>query len=158
MENAQQEELAAKPRELEGLDALKAAGALADAQAFPAAEETPKEPDEAAEAVPVISSDLVRQAMPEAAMFAGMAAGMVEKRWGVELSDETKEQAAQKLAPLLVKYDMDSPFLRKWRLEIDAAVFLGATAYGIYQARKTAAAVEAAGGIVGSNKVNVSVE
>lgn len=118
------------------------AGAAAAADAVAAETVAPAAPEVGAVEVPQVSPDAVAAALPEAVVIADAAAGFVKTKWGVELSDPTKETGAKKLAPLLVKYDMDSPFLRKWRLEIDALIFLGATGYGVYKARQ-AALVEA---------------
>lgn len=123
---------------LEG--AALAADRLAEDIARPV--EIPQEPVAVAPEVPIISPDLIAQAMPESVVFAGMAADWVEGRFGVQLSTETREVGAKKLAPLLVKYDFDSPFIRKWKPEIDMVVFICATGYGIFAAMRQAAKLE----------------
>lgn len=126
-----------KPRELGGLDALAGQAAAVDAAAFEQNNPQPEQTEnEGGQDAPPLSDALVMTAMPEAAMIAGVACDFVEKKYGVELSKETRATGAQKIAPLLVKYDVDSPFVRKWKLEIDALVFIAATGYGVWMARR----------------------
>lgn len=113
-------------------------GAAAQADAMTSATTPPAAPVEPV-AADLVSPQAIEQAMPEAVMLADMAAVFIGDRYGVVIAEETRATGAKKLAPLLVKYDADSPFLRKWRLEIDALIFLGATGYGIYKAKREAA-------------------
>lgn len=63
--------------------------------------------------------------------------------WGVErifpalgYKEETKQEAAKKLAPLMVKYNLSSELLNKWGAEFEAGMFFGGLAYASYLAVK----------------------
>lgn len=63
--------------------------------------------------------------------------------WGVEkifpvlgYKEETKAEAAKKLAPLMVKYNLSSELLNKWGAEFEAGMFFGGLAYASYLAVK----------------------
>jgi hypothetical protein len=86
------------------------------------------------EQVFIPAADQLAGAKVDAALLIGGASALIEKKWGVGVSPQTRDKGAEKLAPLMLKYDLDSPWLRKWRIEIEAAMFVGGTAYAIYQA------------------------
>lgn len=117
----------------EELDNLTGAAAAADAETAP-----PQEPEmtQTAEGEFVPAGEALEEAERSAAAICDGMAQFVESRYSVGITATTRKRGAQKLAPLLVKYDLDSPFLRKWRAEIDAAVFFGGVAWGIMQAVK----------------------
>lgn len=63
--------------------------------------------------------------------------------WAVEkifpalgYKEETKQEAAKKLAPLMVKYNLSSELLNKWGAEFEAGMFFGGLAYASYLAVK----------------------
>lgn len=63
--------------------------------------------------------------------------------WGIEkifpvlgYKEETKQEAAKKLAPLMVKYNLSSELLNKWGAEFEAGMFFGGLAYASYLAVK----------------------
>lgn len=130
----------------EDLDNLTGAAAAADAKAAP-------EPDpsaqQAKEGEVINAATELEEATADARLILAGASGFLVERWGIGLGPQTQERGAEKLAPLLVKYDLDSPFLRKWRLEVDAGVFVASTAYALYRAikaNKEAQAKEQQGG------------
>lgn len=113
------------------LSKLAGEAAAADAGAQP--EVAPEMPS-GQEFVPAPSAGDLEEARRTAALIMGGIEKLTARRFSVGLSPETKEQGAEKLAPLLVKYDLDSPFISKWRAEIDAGLFFGGLVYGIYEA------------------------
>jgi hypothetical protein len=64
----------------------------------------------------------------------------------LDYQNEAKEQAAQKLAPLIKKYGVGGSLLAKWEAEIEAGLFFGAMAFNSYMMVKAdkAAAAQAA--------------
>lgn len=56
----------------------------------------------------------------------------------IEYTEETKAEAAAKLAPLLQKYNLSSELLNKWGAECEAGLFFGGLAVASYQAIKQA--------------------
>lgn len=56
----------------------------------------------------------------------------------IEYTEETKTEAAAKLAPLLQKYNLSSELLNKWGAEFEAGLFFGGLAVASYQAIKQA--------------------
>lgn len=71
----------------------------------------------------------------EAAQLLGMLAFALKSFWPVlEYREETINEGAKRLAPLLVKYDMRSELLGRWGAEIEAGMFFGGVAYASYLA------------------------
>lgn len=59
--------------------------------------------------------------------------------WGLKLlfpvldyQEQTKAEAAKRLAPLLQKYNVSNTLMAKWGIEIEAGLFFGGLAYGSY--------------------------
>jgi len=131
------EELGAENVLGDGLDALADEVRFVDQQTAPGsaqAESEPASPGASAEFIP--AADALESARADAAMYMGGLSEFLQKKWGIGLSDATRARGVAVTAPLLVKYDLDSPFIRKWRAEIVAGIFFGSTAYGIYCALK----------------------
>jgi hypothetical protein len=65
--------------------------------------------------------------------------------WGIETlfpmlgySPETKKEGAKKLAPLLLKYNINGTLFARWGAEIEAGMFFGGVAVKSYQTVKAA--------------------
>lgn len=116
------------------LDALAGEAQAADQQAAPQQPEGAAPGGQVQEGEFIPAAGQLEEAERDAALIMAGASKFTEKKWGVGIGPETRATGAKKLAPLLLKYDLESPFLRKWRAEIDAAVFFGGVAYSIYEA------------------------
>ncbi len=85
----------------------------------------------------------------QAYVMAGTICALLAKgatmRWPyLQYPDDTIKQGAAVLAPVLVKYDMQSEFLDKWKEEISAAVFFGTLIASSYSTIKAHEAEEKA--------------
>lgn len=64
----------------------------------------------------------------------------------LNFSDETRAEGVKKLTPLLEKYNISSPLLNRWKLEIEAGFFFGSLIFKSYiqidQYKKSEAAKE----------------
>lgn len=90
--------------------------------------EQPGSPNEP-EGVPLMSP------LEEAEKLIDMVALVVGTLWPVlGYKPETKKEAAQKLAPLLEKWDVKNTILAKWGAEFEAGVFFAGVAYASYRA------------------------
>lgn len=82
-------------------------------------------------------------ALTEATLVCNLMADGVHAIYPVlEYGPETRQTAIQKLAPVLVKYNLGSDFLSRWQVEIDAGVFFATLIYQSYAKVKAAKAEE----------------
>lgn len=117
------------------LMALASDAAAADAatqpKPEPMAEEAADQETGAVHAEPVMSAE------DEAAKLVDVIAWAVEKIFPVlGYKPETKVEAAQKLAPLLVKYNVRDTVIAKWGAEFEAGMFFAGLGYASYLAVK----------------------
>lgn len=102
-------------------------------QELPSPEAAQPEPEAAS--VPLMTPE------QEAEKFIDLVAWAVEKIWPcLGYKPETKKEAAQKLAPLLVKYNVVDTFFAKWGAEVEAGMFFAGVGYASYLAVKNAPA------------------
>lgn len=103
-----------------------APNASSDGAASPEASEAQK-----AASIPFLSPQ------EEAGKLVDLVAWAVEKIFpALSYKEETKQEAAKKLAPLMVKYNLSSELLNKWGAEFEAGMFFGGLAYASYLAVK----------------------
>lgn len=116
------------------LDALAGEAAYVDAAAQPQALPSP----DAAQSVEQPAAPRLSH-IEEAGKIVDLIAWAVEKIFPVlGYREETKKEAAAKLAPLMEKYNITDTVLGKWGAEIEAGMFFGGLVYASIQAVKTA--------------------
>lgn len=118
--------------ELNALAGEAAAVDMATAEIQHAAPDEVK-PEDAAPVAPLMSPE------QEAERIVDLIAWAVKKIWPVlGYKPETKKEAAQKLAPLLVKYHVADTLFAKWGAEVEAGMFFFGVGYASYMAVKDA--------------------
>lgn len=122
----------------QGLDALAGEAAAADAlltpQAAPGGIPEQAAPDQA---------QVIATAEEEAAAIVGLVATGIEALLPpLKYGQETRTEAAQKLAPLVAKYGASGGFLARWAAEIDAGVFFATLGWKSFQFYKLSKAKE----------------
>lgn len=131
---------------MEELKALANEAAAVDAAATAA--EIPPQPDEAAQPG---QPDAGEQAQgtaeltpeQEAVILVNSAAWAAGVIWPVlKYAPETKQEAVNRLVPLLNKYNLSSEWLRRWGVEIEAGLFFGGVIAGSYMAVQAAKQAE----------------
>ncbi len=125
----------------EELKALEAEAVAVDAatqpQPVPEAGET-DEPTPEAQPVPTMTPE------EEASQIVGLMAFAIEKLFPVlGYTEETKKEGAKRIAPLLVKYNLQNTLFGKWGAEIEAGMFFGGLIVASVQAVRAAKAAEA---------------
>jgi hypothetical protein len=121
-----------------------AAGVGAQDEPLAAAPNSNSEAPNAAQ--PTLEEPLMSPSDEAAAIVSILTQGITAIYPVLDYQKEAKEEAAQKLAPLIKKYGAGGSLLAKWEAEIDAGFFFSAMIWNSYQMVKAdkAAAAQAA--------------
>lgn len=130
---------------MDELQTLAGEAAAVDAQVEALTPAAPADPAAAAEVTQAGAVVTPEIAMGEATLLCNLAADGAAALYPVlQYSEATRKTAAEKLAPVLAKYNLGSSFLARWQEEIDAGIFFATVIYQSYAQVKAAKAAEAA--------------
>lgn len=123
----------------EHLDALAAEAAAVDGKIEAAAQAAQAQPEAQAE-----PAQTAIDPADEARQIIDLTAFAVEKFYPVlEYTEVTKAEAAKRLTPLMVKYNLSGTLLGKWGAEIEAGMFFSGVIIASVQAVRAAKQAEA---------------